>query len=296
MMKVKTKKGNFSVPVVLALALALALAFGLVACSKSATDNAEPAATADDGAATTEPVTLVVGATPAPHAQILNNLKETLAAEGVTLEITEFDDYVLPNTALQEGELQANFFQHKPYLEQFNAEQGTDLTPVVAVHFEPLGIYPGKSDSLSDIKTGAKIAIDNDATNEARSLQLLQTQGLITLKEGVGLEATPKDIVDNPHKIKFTEADAQNLPRLLPDVDFAVINGNYALSSNIDITTVLATEDPTSEAAQTYANYLVVKTGNENDPAIQKLAAALTSDATRSFITSTFGTAVVPVF
>jgi D-methionine transport system substrate-binding protein len=278
--------------VAISIALIVLLAFGLAACKSKAADSSD-ATQAEQPA---ERVKLIVGASPVPHGEILNNLKDILAAEGVDLEVKEYSDYVLPNTALQEGEIQDNFFQHKPYLEDFNAENNTDLVAITPVHFEPLGIYPGKSSSLTAIKNGAKIAIDNDASNEARSLQLLQAQGLITLKEGAGLEATPKDIVKNPHKLKFTEAEAANLPRLLPDVDFAVINGNFALSSGIDISTVLATEDPESEAAHTYANYLVVKAGSENDEAILKLASALNSDTTRTFITEKYGTAVVPVF
>jgi D-methionine transport system substrate-binding protein len=274
---------------VLIVVLVLLAGMCLVGCTKPAE---EPA----DDVVPTETVKLVVGATAVPHGEILANLQESLKADGVELEIKEYSDYVLPNTALDEGEIDANFFQHVPYLEDFNEKNGTDLLSVAVVHFEPLGVYPGKSDSLDNIKDGAKIAVDNDATNEARSLQLLQAKGLITLKDGVGLEATPKDVVDNPHKIKFVEAEAPNLPRLLKDVDFAVINGNFALSADLDPKTVLASEDPNSEAAQTYANVLVVKSGRETDIAIQKLAAALTAEVTRSFIEKTWPNAVVPVF
>ena len=239
---------------------------------------------------------LKVGASPAPHAEILANLKEQLKGDGIDLQIIEFSDYVTPNTALDSGEIDANFFQHVPYLEDFNKENGTDLVPVFAVHFEPLTIYAGKSNDLDAIADGAQIAIPNDTTNEARALLLLEAEGLITLKPGVGIAATPADITENPHNIKFIEAEAAALPRLLEDADFAIINGNFALSAGIDKTLALASEKADSEAADRYANVLVVKAGNENDTRIQWLVNALKTDITRNFILEKYSGAVVPVF
>lgn len=239
---------------------------------------------------------LKVGASPAPHAEILAQIKEMLKEDGIDLQIIEFSDYVTPNTALDSGEIDANFFQHVPYLDDFNAENGTHLVSVFAVHFEPLTVYAGQSDDLDDIADGATIAVPNDTTNEARALLLLQAQGLITLKDGVGIAATPADITDNPHNIKFVEAEAAALPRLLDDADFAVINGNFALSAGIDPALALASEKADSEAADMYANVLVVKAGNENQEAIKWLVNALGSDIVREFIVSSYGGAVVPVF
>jgi len=279
-----------------ALLLLGGLFLGLTQCKKA--EAPAPVEETETAAveATAETVTLKVGASPAPHAEILGEVIDQLAAEGIDLKIIEYSDYVVPNTALDSGEIDANFFQHVPYLDDFNAENGTNLVPVLAVHFEPLTIYAGKSASLDDIAKGAKIAIPNDTTNEARALLLLEAQGLIKLKEGVGIAATPADVIDNPHDIQFVEAEAAALPRLLEDADFAVINGNFALSAGVDSKLALASEDAASEAANTYANVVVVKAGNENNPAIQKLVAALKSDAIRTFIKDSYGGAVVPVF
>ena len=273
----------------LALALALVLAVGLVGCGGNDTDEPAPATT-------TETVTLKVGASPAPHAEILGELKAVLEAEGVKLEIIEFSDYVTPNTALDSGEIDANFFQHVPYLDDFNAENGTDLVAVLPVHFEPLTVYAGQSDDLVNIADGATIAVPNDTTNEARALLLLEAEGLITLKAGAGITATPQDIEDNPHNLKFVEAEAAAVPRLLDDADFGVINGNIALAAGVDPALALASEKVESEAANMYANVIVVKAGNENNPAIRALVNALKSDTIRSFLNSRYAGAVVPVF
>lgn len=239
--------------------------------------------------------TIRVGASPAPHAQILEVCKEPLAEKGYTLEIVEFTDYVLPNQALDSGDLEANFFQHTPYLEEFCASNDMDLVSAVKVHFEPLGIYKGQSDDLSNVKDGAAIAVPNDVTNEARALQLLAANGLITLKEGVGLTATKNDIVDNPHNIEIIEMEAAQLPRTLPDVDFAVINGNYALDADV-IDSLLLTEDPASDAAQEFANIVAVRSGDEDSEAIKALIEVITSESVRAYIEETFGSTVVPVF
>jgi len=241
------------------------------------------------------PIVIKVGATPVPHAEILEQIKPLLAEKNISLKIVEFTDYVLPNLALQDGDIDANFFQHVPYLNYFNESNKTNLVAIQAVHFEPLGIYPGKTASIEALQEGATIAVPNDATNEARALLLLQSLNLITLKSDVGLTATPNDIVSNPLKLKFTELEAVYLTTALPDVDLAVINGNYALEAKI-IDTLLACEDKDSEAATTYANVLVVKAGNEKKPELLALAEALTSDTVKTFIEKTYHNTVIAVF
>lgn len=288
--------------------LAASLALSLAACGSSAsTDSvaassestAASSAAAESTAETSElaGTTLKVAASPTPHAEILNAAKDILAEQGIDLEVIEFTEYVQPNLVTESGEVDANYFQHKPYLDGFNVEQGTHLVSVGPVHYEPFGIYPGKSSDLENIADGATIAIPSDTTNEARALQLLATQGLITVRDDAGLTATINDITENPHNIKFEEIEAAQLPRTVQDVDFAVINGNYALAAGFSVKNdALATEDASSEAAQTYANILAVKEGRENDPAIQALYAALTSDKVKDYINSTYDGAVVPIF
>ena len=293
--------------------LAASLALSLAACGSSAsTDSvaasseaastestAASSAAAESTAETGElaGTTLKVAASPTPHAEILNVAKEILAEQGIDLEVVEFSDYVQPNLVTESGEVDANYFQHTPYLDSFNEENGTHLVSVGAVHYEPFGIYPGKSDDLANIADGATIAVPNDTTNEARALQLLAAQGLITVRDGAGLTATVNDITDNPHNLQIKEIEAAQLPRTVQDVDFAVINGNYAMEAGFSAgKDALATEDASSEAAQTYANVLVVKEGRENDPAIQALYAALTGDKVKDYINSTYDGAVVPIF
>ena len=293
--------------------LAASLALSLAACGSSAstdsvTASSEAASTestaassaaAESTAETSElaGTTLKVAASPTPHAEILNVAKEVLAEQGIDLEVVEFSDYVQPNLVTESGEVDANYFQHTPYLDSFNEENGTHLVSVGAVHYEPFGIYPGKSDDLANIADGATIAVPNDTTNEARALQLLAAQGLITVRDGAGLTATVNDITDNPHNLQIKEIEAAQLPRTVQDVDFAVINGNYAMEAGFSAgKDALATEDASSEAAQTYANVLVVKEGRENDPAIQALYAALTGDKVKDYINSTYDGAVVPIF
>ncbi|HIS19949.1 MAG TPA: MetQ/NlpA family ABC transporter substrate-binding protein [Candidatus Spyradocola merdavium] len=261
----------------LAALLALCLALCLSAC-----------------AAPQEDTTLVVGASPAPHAEILEFVKPMLAEQGIDLQIEEFTDYVLPNQALESGDLDANYFQHLPYLLNYNESTGATLVSAGSIHFEPLGIYAGKSQDLSSIPDGAVIAVPNDATNEARALQLLAAQGLITLPEGAGLNVTARDVVDNPHNIEFLEIAAEQVPRTLQDVDFAVANGNYAVEAGI-LDKVLVTEDASSEGAQTYPNVIAVREGDEDREDIQALVAALKSEETRAFIEETYGASVVPV-
>ena len=261
----------------IALTLALTLVLALAACGGSSNK------------------TIKVGATPAPHAEILEVIKDALADEGYTLEIVEFDDYVTPNTSLEDGSLDANYFQHITYLNEFNVEHGTHLVSVADVHYEPFGLYAGKTASLADLADGAQIAVPNDGTNEARALLLLEQEGLIKLKEGVGLSATKTDIAENPHNYDIVELEARLLPTTLGDVDVAVINGNYAIDAGLKVADAIAVEAADGAAAEAYVNVLAVKEGNEKDEGIQALVKALQSDAVRDFINSTYDGAVVPL-
>lgn len=238
---------------------------------------------------------LKVGASPSPHAEILEAAKEPLSALGWELEIIEFTDYVQPNTALDAGDLDANFFQHTPYLNSFNKDYGTDIVSVAAVHFEPLGIYPGRSSDLADITDGAVIAVPNDETNEARALLLLQQEGIITLKDGAGLSATKLDIIDNPHNVDIYEIEAAQTVNVLADVDFAVINGNYAVSAGI-LDTVLTGESSEGEVPDTYANILASRSDNKDSEGVQALAKVLNSDEIRQFINEKYENLFAPVF
>ena len=287
--------------------LAATLALSLAACGSSAsyteaasTESTAASSEAAESTAETSELagtTLKVAASPTPHAEILNVAKDILAEQGITLEVVEFSDYVQPNLVTESGEVDANYFQHTPYLESFNEENGTHLVSVGAIHYEPFGIYPGKSNDLANIADGATIAVPNDTTNEARALQLLAAQGLITVRDGAGLTATVNDITENPHNLQIEEIEAAQLPRTVQDVDFAVINGNYAMEAGFSVgKDALATEDASSEAAQTYANVLVVKEGNENNPAIQALLKALQSDEVKNYIDQTYDGAVVAIF
>lgn len=240
--------------------------------------------------------TVTVAASTAPHAEILEQCKEAMAEKGYTLDIRVMDDYVTPNVATDDGDVDANYFQHQPYLDQFNAEKGTKLVTVAKVHYEPYGIYAGTCDSLETLPDGAVVAVPNDATNEARALLLLEANGLITLADGAGLTATKNDITDNPKNLDIREMEAALLPTVLDEVTFAVINGNYAISSGLKVADALAVEDAASEAAQTYANVLVVKEGNEGLDKIKALVEVLQSDAVRTYINDTYAGAVVPIF
>ncbi len=241
--------------------------------------------------------TIVVAASPTPHAEILAVAAKELAKVGYTLEIRKFNDYVVPNTATEDGEVDANYFQHQPYLTTFNAEQHTHLVAVASIHYEPFGIYAGTKASTADLASGDKIAIPNDGSNRARALLLLQAQGLIRLKEGVGVEATVLDIVENPHDLEIVEMEAAQIANVRDSVALAVINGNYALSAGLNVSKdALATEDSSSEVALQYANILVVKEGNEKSEKIQALVNALKSEAVKAYIESTYNGAVVPLF
>lgn len=270
-----------------ALAVAAVLAFGVSACSSNASTDGD----------TTDKTVVKVGASPAPHAEILEAAKDLMAEEGYELEIVEYNDYIIPNTATESGELDANYFQHQPYLTDFNEQNGTHLVSIASIHYEPFGIYPGKTASIEELADGATIAVPNDGTNEARALMLLQAQGLITLSENAGFTATVLDIVENPKNLDIKEIEAAQLPRSLQDVDLAVINGNYAIEAGLNAgTDALAVEDASSDAAQTYANVLVVKEGNEENAGVQALAKVLQSETIKEFMDTTYEGAVLPIF
>ena len=240
---------------------------------------------------------IVIGASPSPHADILKVAKKELKKEGYELEIKEYSDYVQPNTALESGDLDANYFQHKPYLDDFNKKKKTHLVSAGMIHYEPFGIFPGKTKTLKDLKKGATVAVPNDTTNEARALLLLQDQGLIKLKDGAGLTATKKDIVENKKDLAIKEIEAAQIPRSLKDVDIAVVNGYYALQAGLKVyKDALATEDADSVGAKTYGNIVAVKKGNEKLAATKALIKALKSDTVKKYINDKYDGAVVPLF
>jgi D-methionine transport system substrate-binding protein len=238
---------------------------------------------------------LRVGATPVPHAEILRYVQDNLAAEaGLSLEIVEFTDYVQPNLALNDGQLDANFFQHVPYMEDFSQERGLDLVAVAPVHIEPLGLYSRRVDDLGAVADGAQLAVPNDATNLGRALRLLEDNQLLQLRAGVGVEATPADIESNPRNLRLVELEAAQLPRALEDVEAAVINGNYAIETGLNpANDALALEEAEGNP---YANVLAVVQGQQDNPAIQQLAALLTSEQVRDFINNQYQGAVIPAF
>ena len=279
---------------VLALTLALVLSLSFAACaSKSAAENVEKVPAEEATSDTVEQKgTITVAASPTPHAEILAQVAPILAAEGWTLEVKEFQDYVQPNNVVESGEFDANYFQHIPYLDDFNTTRGTHLVSVTGVHIEPMGIYAGKSASLDELPDGATVAVPNDATNEGRALLLLEKQGLIKLADDSNLSSTPKDIVENPKNLTFTEVEAATVPSIVSEVDIAVINSNYAMGAGFNpVEDALALEASDSP----YVNVLVCKEGNENNEAIQALAEALHSDTVKNFITENYGGAVVAV-
>ena len=284
------------------LLLSGALAVGLLAgCGGGTGTSQTPAGNSESPAASTETgslegTTLKVGATPAPNAEILEVVKDILAEQGITLDIVQYNDYVQPNNAVEDGSLDANYFQHITYMNDFNDQNGTHLVSAAEVHYEPMSLYAGKVSSLDELADGALIGVPNDATNEARALLVLQQEGLITLRDGAGITATINDIVDNPKNLQFSEMEAAQLPLRLADLDMAVINGNYAIDAGLSMDDALATESADGEAAQAYVNVLAVKEGRETDPAIQALAAALCSDEVKTYIEENYNGAVVAVF
>ncbi len=266
---------------IIATALTLVLALSLLAGCGSKTDDK----------------TITIAASPTPHAEILKVAAKVLEKDGYTLKITEYSDYVQPNNVVEDGEIDANYFQHKPYLDTFNAEKGTHLVSVGAIHYEPFGIYAGTKSAIADLTSGDKIAVPNDGSNRARALLLLEAQGIITLKEGVGVQATVLDIVENPLNLEIVEMEAAQIATVRDSVALAVINGNYALLADLNVgTDALATEDASSTSATTYANILAVKEDNENSEKIQALKAALMSEEVRNYINETYSGSVVPLF
>ena len=265
---------------IIAIALALVLTLSLAACGGSADDK-----------------TITVAASPTPPAEILKVAAEVLAKDGWTLEVTEYSDYVVPNNVVEDGEIDANYFQHVPYLDTFNAENGTHLVSVAMVHYEPFGIYAGTKSAIADLAEGDKIAIPNDGSNRARALLLLEAEGIIGLADGVGMEATVLDITENALNLEIIEMEAAQIAGVRDSVALAVINGNYALLAGLNAgTDALAVEDAESISATTYANVLVVKEGNENSEKIEALKNALLSDAVKAYINETYSGAVVPIF
>ena len=293
--------------ILLAASILAVAAFSVACQSKSAettaasqaeqSQDAQSSESADETkAASGDLKKIKIGASPSPHAEILEEANKVLKDKGYELDIVVYNDYVQPNIAVDTGELDANFFQHYPYLESFNEERGTKIVSAGVTHYEPFGIYAGKVSSLDDLKDGAKIAVPNDVTNEARALQLLAAQGLIKIKDGAGLTATKNDIVENPKNIELLEVEAAQVPRSLQDVDVAVVNGNYAIEAGLKVKDALAVEDSSSEAANTYANIVAVKEGNEKNEEILALLEAIQSPEVKKFIEDKYEGAVVPLF
>ena len=252
----------------------------------------------DDAASEEASATLTVAASPSPHAEILNDFAAPILAEqGVTLEVKEYTDYILPNQDTTSGEVDCNYFQHLNYLNNYNEENGTDLVSVGKIHFEPMGVFAGKSSDLAAIADGATITIPNDATNEGRALLLLQEQGIITLSEDAGITATPNDIVDNPHNVSFIEQEAAMLPSTLADADFSVINGNYAIDAGLTLADAVAQESADSDVIKNeYANVIVTTPDKAEDEKIAALVTALTTDDFKAYLEETFGDSVQAAF
>lgn len=266
---------------VLALVLAVALCIGLCACGKSDSSVKK----------------VKIGASTTPHAEILRQIVDDMKAEGFDLEVVEYQDYVLPNTGVDEGELDANYFQHQPYLDDFNAANGTHVVTIAKLHYEPFGIYPGKKNAVSALEAGDQIGIPNDGTNEGRALHLLEQEGVIVLKEGTGLTATLADVESYNVEVSIVEMEAAQIPRALADLAIGVINGNYAINAGLNVSkNAIAVEASDGLAAQTYGNVLCVKEGNENADFAKALVKCLETDKVRDFINNTYEGAVVPLF
>lgn len=279
-------KATFTKVIAAAVAILLAVT-ALAGCSSNS---------GSSSSSSSEDKTIKVGATPTPHAEILNQVKDTLSKEGYDLQVVEYNDYIQPNTALESGDLDANYFQHITYLENFNKENGTHLESAATIHFEPMRIYAGKTKSLADLKDGATVAVPNDTTNEARALLLLEQEGLITLKSGAGTNATVLDIESNPKNLQIQEVEAAQVPRTVSDVDILVVNCNYALSAGLDASTSLAVESDQGTAAKAYANVIAVKEGNKDSAKIQALVKAVQSDTVKSYIEKEYDGAVIALF
>ncbi len=303
---------------VLALAISAAFVLGVTGCGSSAqstpadgaastAETADAAAEASDEAskdsgvagareeAASDEVTIKVGANITPHAEILREAQPLLKEQGINLEIVELEDSITPNTGVIEGSLDANYFQHVPYLDQFNEENGSDLVSIGAIHYEPFGVYAGRTTDLKDLPDGALVAVPNNVTNEARALLLLAQEGLLTLKDDAGIEATIGDIVENPKNIEFKELAPEQLVAALPDVDVAVINGNYAIEGGLHVSQALAVEANDGLAAQTYGNIIATSPDKKDDPALKALVEVLRGDEIKAFIEGKYDGAVVPL-
>ncbi len=287
---------------VVAAALSLTLAFSLAGCGETKDASAgtsskteEPATEAPAAEEPATETTLKVGANITPHSEILEQAKPILAEKGINLEIVQLEDSVTPNTGVIEGSLDANYFQHVPYLDQFNEENGSDLVSVGAIHYEPFGIYAGKTTDLSALPDGAVVAVPNNVTNEARALLLLAQEGILKLKDDAGIEATVEDIVENPKNIEFKELAPEQLVNALPDVDVAVINGNYAIEGGLSVKDALAVEANDGLAAQTYGNIIATSPDKKDDQAIKTLVEVLQSKEISDFINGKYDGAVVPL-
>ena len=278
------------VSVVTAAVLCLALLAGCGGSGAASSGSGDQAASSGGE----ESKTITIAASPTPHAEILETAKPLLAEKGYELDIKVFEDYVQPNEVVNSGEIDANYFQHVPYLESFNEEKGTDLVVAGKIHYEPLGIYPGIRKSLEEISDGDVIAVPNDTTNEARALLLLQDNGIIKLKEGAGITATKQDIAENPHNVEIKELEAAQIPHVKDEVAYSVMNGNYALQAGlVAAKDALSYELPDSEAAATYVNVIAVKAGNEENEAIKALVEVLKSEDIKKFITDNYDGAVI---
>lgn len=274
--------------------LAALAATTLAACGNSGSSSSSSSSAASDSA---QSQTLTVAASPSPHAEILNNFAAPkLKEQGIDLQTKEYTDYIIPNQVTSSGEVDANYFQHINYLNYYNDENGADLVGVAAIHYEPFGIYAGKSSDLANIADGAQIAVPNDPTNEGRALLLLQQENLITLKDPDNLEATSVDIAENPHNLQFVEVEAAAVPRQLQDVDFAVINGNYAIEAGFHVKDAVAVESKDGKAVEQYANYIVTTPDKKDDDRIAALVSVLTSDDFKQYLSDTYGQDVLPAF
>ena len=275
---------------VLGLVLSAVVVISLAACS----GNKQAATASNEGTGNASPTVITVAASPTPHAEILYAAVDDMKALGYDLQVKEFSDYVLPNLAVDNNEVLANYFQHIPYLDDFNKERGTNVVSIGKIHFEPLAIYAGTKNELKP-QAGDKIAVPNDVTNEARSLNLLEAAGIIKLKEGAGLTATKLDIVENPYEIEIVELEAAQIPRSLDSVAFACVNANYAIEAGLKVSDGLFVEDQNSAAAKTYGNVLCVKKGNENEKWATDLLTCLKSQKIKDFINNRFDKAVLPI-
>lgn len=297
------KKKLLSLVLTSVLSASVLAGCGSTAADTSASSSSEvstDAASADSSVAAEDTSveskgTITVAASATPHAEILEAAKPILSKEGWDLEVTIFDDYVMPNEVVESGEFDCNYFQHVPYMNSYNEEKGSHLVDAGDIHYEPFGIYPGTKASLDDIAEGDTIAVPNDTTNEARALLLLQDNGIITLKDGAGLEATVNDIADNPYNVKIEELAAEQVARVKDEVAFIVLNGNYALQAGFSVSKdAIAFEKSDSEAAKTYVNIIAVKEGNENSDGIKALVEVLKSDEIKQYINDTYDGSVIP--